>query len=134
MPRRRASPGFRLHELPYDRIRRATPAENVRMGYGPKARRYVLTGVTVKKNTPSISARQAEKKRTGFTSEQATKARQAGALQYNSAQSEQTAAKIRRTAERKRSGTNRTFLQSDGRSIDRSDKVSRGCPFSTQIQ
>ena len=78
----------RLASVSHEALRRATPAENVRMGFSPKARRYVVEG-KVRKNTASVSARQAETKRTraryGFaTPELATRARRAGALGYES--------------------------------------------------
>jgi hypothetical protein len=80
-----------LSSASYDALRRATPAENVRMGFTPKARRYVsATARKVTKSTQSISARQAETRRVreryGMASpEIATAARKHGALSYVSA-------------------------------------------------
>jgi hypothetical protein len=79
----------RLASLSHEALRRATPAENVHMGFPPKARRYVKAGAKVTKSTASISARQAETKRVskryGFeTLEAATQARWEGALGYES--------------------------------------------------
>jgi hypothetical protein len=80
-----------LSNASYDALRRATPAENVRMGFTPKARRYVSANAhKVTKSTRSISARQAETRRVreryGMASpEIATEARKRGALSYVSA-------------------------------------------------
>jgi len=83
-------------------LRRASPAENVRMGFSPKARRYVKTGAKVTKATGSISARQAETKRTreryGFkTLEAATRARREGGLGYESRAQGERVAKAEQT-------------------------------------
>jgi len=88
-------------------FRRATPAENILMGRSAKARRYVLKGAKVTKRTPSISARQAETKRTreryGFkTPEAATRARREGGLGYESRAQADRVAKAQETAYRKR--------------------------------
>jgi hypothetical protein len=80
----------RLASVSHETLRRAAPAENVRMGFSPKARRYVKADVRkITKATASISARQAETKRVskryGFeTLEAATQARREGALGYES--------------------------------------------------
>jgi hypothetical protein len=79
----------RLASVSHEALRRATPVENVRMGFGPKARRYVKAGAKVTKSTASVSARQAETKRVskryGFeTPEAATQARKEGAIGYES--------------------------------------------------
>ena len=72
-----------LSNVSYDALRRASPAENVRMGFTP-ARRYVsANGRKVIKSTRSISARQAETRRVreryGMASpEIATEARKRG--------------------------------------------------------
>ena len=78
-----------LASVSHSALRRASPNENVRMGFSPTARRYVKAGVKVTKATASISARAAETKRTreryGFhTPEAATKARGRGELSYES--------------------------------------------------
>ena len=55
-----------LASASYSAFRRASPVENVRMGYSSKARRYVLaaSGGKVTQRTPSISARAHETLRT----------------------------------------------------------------------
>lgn len=86
-----------LASVSHAALRRASPAENIRMGFSPRARRYVKRDVQVTKATASISARQAETKRTreryGFkTLEAATRARREGGLGYESrAQGERVA-------------------------------------------
>jgi hypothetical protein len=81
----------------YTDYRRATPSQNVRMGYSPTARRYIRASVTkVSAHTQSISARQYETMRVytlhGVASpEIATKARAQGAIGYKSAQARATA-------------------------------------------
>ena len=100
-------------------LRRASPAENVRMGFTPKARRYVKASAKVTKATASISARKAETKRTqaryGFKSpEAATKARKAGALSY---ESQAQAGRVRKAA-----GT-RAAVKELGRKAANGDKV-----------
>src|SRR5579863_10458729 len=90
-------------------LRRASPAENVKMGFSPKARRYVKAGAKITKATASISARKAETKRTkaryGFASpEAATKARKAGALGYESRTQGERVAKAAGTRLAKRIG------------------------------
>jgi len=92
-----------LASASYEALRRASPAENVRMGYSPKARRYVLkTARKVTKAMRSISARQAETRRAreryGMASpEIATEARKQGALSYSSADQSERVAKAART-------------------------------------
>ena len=92
-----------LASASYDALRRVSPAENARMGYSPKARRYVLARAQkVTKATPSISARQAETRRAreryGTASpEIATEARRQGALDYSSADQRERVAKAART-------------------------------------
>ena len=77
-------------EPSYSDYRRATPAENVKLGASRKARHYVLKNVKrVTKRTPSITARAHETLRTrqvhGMASpEQATQARREGGLSYSS--------------------------------------------------
>jgi hypothetical protein len=105
----------RLAALPLSDFRRATPAENVKMGFGPKARRYVKAGAKVTKSTASVSARQAEKRRTSErygleTPEAATRARREGALGYESQTQSGRVAKaadtrLRKKAERSVGGT-----------------------------
>jgi hypothetical protein len=92
----------RLASVLHEALRRASPAENVRMGYSPKARRYVKAGAKVTKATASVSARHAETKRVrkvyGFaTLEGATEARRHGALSYESAAQGQRVAKANQT-------------------------------------
>jgi hypothetical protein len=92
----------------YDALRRASPAENVRMGYSPKARRYVSANARkVTKSTRSISARQAETRRVreryGMASpEIATDARKRGALSYVSADQAERVEKAANKRERRR--------------------------------
>jgi hypothetical protein len=92
-----------LAAVSLDSLRRATPVENVRMGFSPKARRYVKRGVKVTKATASVSARQAETKRVreryGMTTpEQATQARREGALSYSS---QDQASRVEKAADRR---------------------------------
>ena len=77
----------RLSSVSHDALRRASPAEIVRMGFTPKARRYVKAGVKVTKSTATVSARQAETKRVravyGMASpEIATQGPRTGSLSY----------------------------------------------------
>jgi len=83
---------------------RLTPEQNVKLGYSPKARHYVLKTVRrVTKATPTISARQVETKRARelykLTPEQATKARRQGAIRYTSADQRERVAKAAITRE-----------------------------------
>jgi hypothetical protein len=106
MSKRPPRPGSskRLASVSHDALRRASPAENVKMGFGPKARRYVKAGVVkVRKSTASVSARQAETKRVravyGLHSpEVATKAREHGGLTYQSEQARVTAQRTKDAA------------------------------------
>lgn len=96
----------RLASVSPKALRRATPAENVRMGFSPKARRHVEAGAKVTKSTASISARQAETKRIreryGFeTLEAATQARKEGAIGYESQDQAERVAKAADTRLRK---------------------------------
>jgi hypothetical protein len=83
----------------YKDWRRATPAENVRLGKSAKARNYVPKNVRkVGKRTKHISARQFETLRTkeeyGLASlEVATQARQHGAQNYKSAKQREAVAR-----------------------------------------
>jgi hypothetical protein len=91
-----------LASVSHTALRRASPSENIRMGFTPKARRYVKADAKVTKATASISARQAETKRTreryGFHSpEAATKARSRGELSYESQTQARRVAKARKT-------------------------------------
>lgn len=91
-----------LSSASHRELRRASPAENVRMGFSPKARRYVKAGVKVTKATASVSAGRAETKRTkaryGFaTPEAATRARKEGALAYESRAQGERVAKAKQT-------------------------------------
>ena len=101
----------RLASVSHEALRRATPAENVRMGFGPKARRYVKAGAKVTKSTASVSARQAETKRIskryGFeTTEAATQARREGAIRYESQDQAERVAKAADTRLRKQARRN----------------------------
>ncbi len=83
---------------------RLTPEQNVKLGYSPKARRYVLADAKrLTKATPTISARQYETKKArelfGLTPEQATQARGQGALSYSSADQRERVAKAALTRE-----------------------------------
>ena len=97
-----------LSNASYDALRRATPAENVRMGFTPKARRYVSANARkVTKSTPSVSARHAEtqrvRERYGMVSpEIATEARKRRALSYVSADQAERVEKAANTRERRR--------------------------------
>jgi hypothetical protein len=100
-------------------LKRLTPSQNVKAGFSPKARRYALvksdgTLPRITKSTFTVSANQYEKVRTGLPKAKATAARQAGVLQYKSAQAEHTAAKIRNTAEKKKRGIRRTIVRPNG--------------------
>jgi hypothetical protein len=107
--RRGSSKSLLKASVPHEALRRASPTENVRMGFTPKARRYVKAGVKVTKATASVSARQAETKRVreryGLASpEIATKAREHGALSYKNAHAESAAQKNRAAAYGRRLG------------------------------
>jgi hypothetical protein len=87
--KRRGNSSKSLGSASHSTLRRASPSENIRMGFTPTARRYVKVGVKVTKATASVSHREAQTKRTqerhGFhTPEAATKARREGALSYES--------------------------------------------------
>jgi hypothetical protein len=80
MAKRRGNSSKSLGFASHTALRRASPSENIRMGFTPTARRYVKAGVKVTKATASISHRQANTKLTrerhGYaTPEAATKAR-----------------------------------------------------------
>jgi hypothetical protein len=101
-------------------LRRATPAENVKMGLSPKARNYVPATVKrVTRRTPHISARQyrtkQERERHGLTPEQATEARKQGAIPYSSAEARERTAKAAQTHEDKRTAAEVEKLE--GRNI-----------------
>ena len=85
---------------------RLTPEQNVKLGFSPKARRYVLGDERVTKATPTISARQYETKKTrerfGLTPEQTTEARRRGAIPYVSAGQRERVAKAAITREENR--------------------------------
>lgn len=79
----------RLTSVSHGALRRASPDENVRMGFSPKARRYIDREVKkVTKATASVSARQAETKRVrelhGVSLREATELRREGHLSYSS--------------------------------------------------
>ena len=70
----------KLAKAPRSEFRRLTPAENAKLGFSPKARHYVLgTTKRLTKATPTISARQFERKRAselfGLSPEQAERRR-----------------------------------------------------------
>jgi hypothetical protein len=98
----------RLASVSHEALRRASPSENILMGYSPKARRYVKTDARkITKATASVSARQAETKRVrkvyGMASpERATDARRHGALSYESAAQGARVAKANQTRVLKR--------------------------------
>jgi hypothetical protein len=104
-PKRRAgSSSKRLASVSHEALRRASPAENVKMGFTPKARRYVKANTRkITKATASVSARQAETKRVrkvyGMSSpEQATEMRRHGALSYSS---QDQARRVEKAADRR---------------------------------
>jgi hypothetical protein len=104
-PKRRAGSSSKsLASVPHEALRRASPAENTRMGFSPKSRRYVKADARkVTKATASVSARQAEKKRVrkvyGLASpEQATEMRRHGALSYSS---QDQARRVEKAADRR---------------------------------
>jgi hypothetical protein len=83
-------------------FKRLTPQQNVKLGFSPKARHYVLkTTKRLTKTTPTISARQYEAKRAGelfgLTPERATEARRQGAISYITADQRERVAKAART-------------------------------------
>jgi hypothetical protein len=104
MSKRPRRPPKWLASALHEGLRRASPAENVRMGFSATARRYVKAGAQkVTKSTASVSARQAETKRVRklyglATPEIATKAREHGALSYRTARTAETAAKTKQAA------------------------------------
>jgi hypothetical protein len=83
-------------------LRRATPAENVKMGFEPTARRYVKADARVTTQTASISAGAAENKRSlklyGVSRHEATRRRDEGTLHYSSRMAGETAEKNKATA------------------------------------
>jgi hypothetical protein len=93
-----------LASVSHDALRRASPAENIRMGFSAKARRYVKADVRkITKSTASVSARHAETKRVrkvhGLASpEVATRERQANNIPYSSARAAETASKSKEAA------------------------------------
>jgi hypothetical protein len=126
MAKRRSSRGNSsrlLTSVSHEALRRASPAENLKMGFSAKARRYVKASISkVTKATASVSARQAETKRTkaryGYASpEQAPRARQSGALHYESRRQGEIADKTKQAAflRRLRSAgqTQKTFTEHD---------------------
>jgi hypothetical protein len=93
-----------LESLSWSSFVRATPEQNVKLGFSPKARRYVPADTKrITKATPNISARQFETKRArelyGLTPEQATEARRHGAISYVSADQRERVAKAAVTRE-----------------------------------
>jgi hypothetical protein len=94
----------RLASTSHNALRRASPAENVKLGFSPKARRYIKADVKkITKATASVSARQAETKRVrkvyGLASpEVATRERQANNIPYSSTRAAETASKSKEAA------------------------------------
>ena len=83
---------------------RLTPKQNVKLGFSPKARHYVLKEAKrLSKTTPTISARQFETKRArelfSLAPERATEARRRGAISYLSAEQRERVAKAAITRE-----------------------------------
>jgi hypothetical protein len=111
-----------LASASHEALRRASPAECVRMGYSPLARRYVLETTKATSRTPSISARAAETLRTreryGLQSpEIATEARKQGALEYQSAEQRERVAKAAGTRLDKREMSVIEKLRAEGERI-----------------
>ena len=104
--------------LRYSDYRRATPAENVKLGFSRKARHYVPKSVKrVTKRTPSITARAHETLRTrqvhGLASpEQATQARREGGLSYSSQDQAERVAKAADRRLRKKARAKRRRMAS----------------------
>ena len=92
--------------------RRLSPAENVKSGFSPKARRYAPNDVNqMGKRTATIRARQYETLRTKeryriATPELATEARKQGAISYSSAVQREAVAKAAVTREEKKYRSN----------------------------
>jgi hypothetical protein len=111
---RQSSPSLLKASVSPDALRAATKAEKVKLGYTGKARVFIRKYTTrVTKRTPLISERQYDKKVTGFTREKAAEARAHGALDYKTAQAQETAAKAR--AKRAEPGYARDFLHATAR-------------------
>ena len=99
-PRNRASEEAhaKLSKRGYADFRRLSPSENVKAGFSPKARHYVLASVKrMTIATPTISERQYKNKRTlekyNLMPETATRARKSGALEYETADQAERVAK-----------------------------------------
>jgi hypothetical protein len=98
----------RLASVSHEALRRASPTENIKMGFTPTARRYVKANVQkVTKSTASVSAGMYEKKRVRKvygvrTREQATREREANSLPYSSPRAAATARKSKDAAYLKR--------------------------------
>ena len=93
-----------LQSASYAQFVRLTPEQNVKLGFTPKARHYVLKGTKrLTKATPTISAREYEKKKAkelhGLTPEQATEARKHGAVDYVTAEQRERVSKAATTRE-----------------------------------
>ena len=88
----------------YSDFRRATPAENIKLGFSRTARHYVPKSVKrVTKRTQSLTARAHETLRTQqvhglATPEQATQARREGGLSYSS---QDQASRVEKAADRR---------------------------------
>ncbi len=97
----------KLAQASRSEFRRLSPEENVKLGFSPKARHYVLgTTKRLTKSTPTITARQFETKRASelfhLSPEQATEARRQGAIDYATADQRERVAKAARTRIKKR--------------------------------
>jgi hypothetical protein len=103
MAKRSSSKSLLRASVSHTALRRASPAENVRLGFSPKSRHYVRASVKkVTKRTAFVTARAAETKRTreryGFaTPEAATKARSDRVLSYESQDQARRVAKAKKT-------------------------------------
>lgn len=94
----------RLGKASFEDLVRLTPEQNARLGFSPKARRYIdKHAKRISRATPTLSARQAETKRSkglfGLTPEQATEARRHGLISYVSADQRERVAKAAITRE-----------------------------------
>jgi hypothetical protein len=93
-----------LESASFSEFMRLTPEQNVKLGFSPKARRYVATTTKrISNATPTISARQYETKKAhelfGLTPEKATEARRYGGVSYVSADQRERVAKAAITRE-----------------------------------
>jgi hypothetical protein len=129
MAKRRSSSSKSLlrASVSYSALRRATPAENEKLGFGRLARHYVRADVTkVTKRTASITAKAAETKRTKeryglATPELATRARREGALSYESQDQARRVAKAKKTRKLKARIDNKTRRIAEKNGFQRGD-------------